>query len=38
MTSNYEGFTQSLALEHSVEKYLLIDSTKIGKEDFVTFF
>lgn len=39
MTSSYEeGFTQSIALENSLEKYLLIDSSKIDKEDFVSFF
>ncbi|UDI77751.1 DeoR/GlpR transcriptional regulator [Staphylococcus taiwanensis] len=29
-----EAYTQQLALERSVETYLLIDSSKIGKEDF----
>lgn len=29
-----EAYTQQIALERSVEKYLLIDSSKIGKEDF----
>ena len=29
-----EAYTQQLALERSVEKYLLIDSSKLGKEDF----
>lgn len=39
MASNYEeAFTQTLALNNSVEKYLLIDSSKIDREDFVTFF
>lgn len=29
-----EAYTQQLALERSVEKYLLVDSSKLGKEDF----
>ncbi|MCE5097918.1 DeoR/GlpR family DNA-binding transcription regulator [Staphylococcus devriesei] len=29
-----EAYTQQLALERSVETYLLIDDSKIGKEDF----
>ena len=38
MTSSFaEGFTQQLAMRNSLEKYLLIDTTKIGKEDFTTF-
>ncbi|MTB64617.1 DeoR family transcriptional regulator [Streptococcus sp. zg-86] len=38
MTSTLtEAYTQQLALQHSLEKYLLIDTTKIGKEDFTTF-
>ncbi|MBF0787022.1 MULTISPECIES: DeoR/GlpR family DNA-binding transcription regulator [unclassified Streptococcus] len=38
MTSTLtESYTQRLALKHSLEKYLLIDSSKIGKEDFSTF-
>ncbi|HDT8107498.1 TPA: DeoR/GlpR transcriptional regulator [Enterococcus faecalis] len=38
MTSTFEeAFTQKLALKHSIEKYLLIDSSKIGKEDFTVF-
>ena len=32
MTSSMdEAYTQHLALDHSIEKYLLIDSSKIGK-------
>ena len=32
MTSSMdEAYTQHLALNHSIEKYLLIDSSKIGK-------
>lgn len=38
MTSSVgESYTQRLALKHSVEKYLLIDSSKVGKEDFTAF-
>lgn len=38
MTSTLtEAYTQRLALKHSLEKYLLIDASKIGKEDFTTF-
>ena len=29
-----EAYTQQLALHRSLEKYLLIDTSKIGKEDF----
>ena len=31
-----EAHTQKLALERSTETYLLIDSSKIGKEDFTS--
>lgn len=35
MTSSIEeAYTQQIALSHSLEKYLLIDSSKIGKDDF----
>ena len=35
MTSSVaEAYTQKMALEHSVESYLLLDSSKVGKEDF----
>ena len=38
MTSSMdEAYTQHLALDHSIEKYLLIDSSKIGKDDFSSF-
>lgn len=38
MTSSFEeGYTQQLAMNHSLEKYLLLDSSKIGKEDFSSF-
>ena len=38
MTSSIdEAYTQQLALNHSIEKYLLIDSSKIGKDDFSSF-
>lgn len=38
MTSTVEeGYTQKLALSRSVERYLLLDSSKIGKEDFSVF-
>lgn len=38
MTSSMdEAYTQQLALEHSIEKYLLIDHSKVGKEDFTSF-
>lgn len=37
MTSTYtEAYTQRMAISRSVEKYLLIDSTKIGRDDFST--
>lgn len=37
MTSSFEeAFTQKLALQRSSESYLLIDSSKIGKEDFTS--
>lgn len=37
MTSSFEeAFTQKLALERSTESYLLIDSSKIGREDFTS--
>ena len=37
MTSSFEeAYTQKLALERSRESYLLIDSSKIGKEDFTS--
>lgn len=37
MTSSFaEAFTQQLAIRNSLEKYLLIDTTKIGKEDFTS--
>lgn len=38
MTSSYEeAYTQKLAIAHSNEKYLLVDDSKLGKEDFVSF-
>ncbi len=38
MTSTLdEAYTQQLALSDSIEKYLLIDDTKVGKEDFTSF-
>ncbi|WP_303974761.1 DeoR/GlpR family DNA-binding transcription regulator [Streptococcus merionis] len=38
MTSTVEeGYTQRLALSRSVEQYLLLDSSKVGKEDFSVF-
>ncbi|WP_155974465.1 DeoR/GlpR family DNA-binding transcription regulator [Streptococcus ruminantium] len=38
MTSTLaEAYTQDLAIKHSVEKYLLLDSSKIGKDDFTVF-
>ena len=37
MTSSFEeAFTQRLAIEKSSESYLLMDSSKIGKEDFTS--
>ncbi len=37
MTSSFEEATlRKLALERSSESYLLIDSSKIGKEDFTS--
>lgn len=38
MTSTFEeAYTQQLAIKHSIEKYLLLDSSKIGKDDFTVF-
>lgn len=38
MTSTLaEAYTQSLALEHSLECYLLLDGSKVGKDDFASF-
>lgn len=35
MTSSFEeAYTQKLALQRSTESYLLIDSSKVGREDF----
>ena len=36
MTSSFDAFTQRLAIEKSSESYLLMDSSKIGKEDFTS--
>lgn len=33
-----EGQTQALALDNSIERYLLMDSSKIGKEDFYSYY
>ncbi|EUJ31372.1 lactose phosphotransferase system repressor [Listeria floridensis FSL S10-1187] len=33
-----EGRTQEIALNNSFEKYLLLDGSKIGKEDFYSFY
>lgn len=33
-----EGKTQELALNNSTEKYLLLDASKVGKEDFFTYY
>lgn len=33
-----EGKTQSICINNSLEKYLLVDSSKIGKEDFYTYY
>ncbi|EHJ52550.1 transcriptional regulator LacR [Streptococcus macacae] len=39
MTSSFqEAYTQKIALGRSVEKYLLIDASKIDKEDFTSFY
>lgn len=39
MTSTFEeGQLQRLALNHSVERYLLIDRSKIGKKDFSVYY
>lgn len=39
MTSTLaEAYTQRLAIDHAVEKYLLLDSSKIGKDDFASFY
>ena len=38
MTSSVEeAYTQQLALNHSLETYLLVDSSKVFKEDFNQF-
>lgn len=37
MTSSFEeAYTQKLALEKSAQTYLLLDSSKVGKEDFTS--
>ena len=33
-----EGQTQLIALQNSFERYLLMDTSKIDKEDFYTFY
>lgn len=33
-----EGKTQELALNNSTEKYLLLDASKVAKEDFFTYY
>ncbi len=33
-----EGQTQQIALSNSQEKYLLVDTSKVGKEDFCSFY
>lgn len=39
MTSTFEeGQLQRLALNHSVERYLLIDHSKIRKKDFSVYY
>ncbi|EOH97623.1 DeoR/GlpR family DNA-binding transcription regulator [Enterococcus pallens] len=39
MTSTFEeGQTQTIALDNSVEKYLLLDSTKVGQKDFYSYY
>lgn len=39
MTSTFdEAYTQKLALNNSIEKYLLLDTSKIGKVDFTVFY
>lgn len=39
MTSTFEeGQTQKIALDNSVERYLLIDHSKVGKKDFSVFY
>ncbi len=38
MTSTLaEAYTQNIAIKHSLEKYLLLDTSKIGKDDFTSF-
>lgn len=38
MTSTLaEAYTQNIAIKHSLEKYLLLDASKIGKDDFTSF-
>lgn len=39
MTSTFEeGLTQQIALNNSVDRYLLIDSSKIGRKDFSVYY
>jgi DeoR family lactose phosphotransferase system repressor len=39
MTSTFEeGQTQQIALNNSIERFLLIDSSKIGKRDFSVYY
>ena len=33
-----EGQTQAIALDNSIERYLLIDSSKVGKQDFYSYY
>lgn len=33
-----EGKTKELALNNSTEKYLLLDASKVGKENFFTYY
>ena len=32
-----EGQTQAIALDNSIEKYLLMDTSKVEKQDFILF-
>ena len=33
-----EGQTQAIALDNSIEKYLLMDTSKVEKQDFYSFY
>ena len=36
--TSIEGYTQKIALDNSVERYLLVDNSKFGQKDFYTYY